>query len=113
VDKARRVVGIVTVADFMQGADIEIHEGLAMKLRKFLQPTPGMHSNKPEVVGQIMTRRIQVARADLSLSAMVPVFSSTGHHHIPVVDVDLRLVGILTQTDLVRALVRGTTAQCG
>ena len=32
------------------------------------------------------------------------VFSSTGHHHLPVIDADQRLVGILTQTDLVRAL---------
>ena len=107
LDRARRVVGVLTLADFMRGADIEVHEGFAMKLREFLQPTPGVHSNKPEVVGQIMTRRVQVARADRSLSAMVPVFSSTGHHHIPVVDAELRLVGILTQTDLVRAMVRG------
>ena len=91
----------------MRGADIEVHEGFAMKLREFLQPTPGVHSNKPEVVGQIMSRRVQVARADRRLSAMVPVFSSTGHNHIPVVDAELRLVGILTQTDLVRAMVRG------
>ncbi|MEP6790141.1 MAG: HPP family protein [Ramlibacter sp.] len=107
VDRARRVVGVLTLMDFMHSAEIELHEGFALKLRKFLQPTPGMNSNKPEVVGQIMTRRVQVARADRSLSAMVPVFSSTGHHHIPVVDAELRLVGILTQTDLVRALVRG------
>ena len=111
VDKARRVVGVLTVADFMRASDIEAHDGIASKLRKFLQPTPGMHSSKPEVVGQIMTRRVQVARAGRSLSALVPVFSSTGHHHIPVVDDDLRLVGILTQTDLVRALVHGNQSQ--
>ena len=106
VDRARRIVGVLTVADFMRSADIDIHEGFASKLRKFLQATPGVRSDKPEVVGQIMTRDVQVAHADRSLSGMVPLFSSTGHHHIPVVDAELRLVGILTQTDLVRALVR-------
>jgi CBS domain-containing membrane protein len=105
VDRAGRVVGVVTLADFMRRADFDVHEGFATRLRKFLRPTPGSHSDKPEVVGQIMTRRIQVASADRSLAALVPVFSSTGHHHIPVVDSQLRLVGILTQTDLVRALV--------
>ena len=105
VDRARRVVGVVTLADFMRGAEFEQHAGVGARLRHFLRPTPGMHSDKPEVVGQIMTRRVQVARADRSLAALVPVFSSTGHHHIPVVDEELRLVGILTQTDLVRALV--------
>ena len=108
VDIARRVVGVLTLADFMQGADIDVHEGFATRLRKFLRPTQGVNSEKPEVVGQIMTRQVQVVRADSSLSSMVPVFSSTGHHHIPVVDADQRLVGILTQTDLVRALVRTT-----
>lgn len=105
VDRVRRVVGVLTLADFMRGAAFERHEGLAQRLREFLRPTPGMHTDKPEVVGQIMTRRVQVATADRSLASMVPVFSSTGHHHIPVVDAELRLVGILTQTDLVRALV--------
>lgn len=106
VDGARRVVGVVTLADFMRGADFDVHEGFATRLRRLLRPAPGVRSDKPEVVGQIMTRRVQVAGADRGLAALVPVFSSTGHHHIPVVDAELRLVGILTQTDLVRALVQ-------
>ena len=106
VDRARRVVGVVTVADFMRAADLDVHAGFATKLREFLKPSRGVTSDKAEVVGQIMTRRVQVVSAARSLASMVPVFSSTGHHHIPVVDDELRLVGILTQTDVVRALVR-------
>jgi CBS domain-containing membrane protein len=37
---------------------------------------------------------------------LVPVFSTHGHHHLPVVDEELRLVGIVTQTDVLRALMR-------
>ena len=37
---------------------------------------------------------------------LLPLFSAQGHHHLPVIDADKRLVGILTQTDLVRALGR-------
>lgn len=105
VDRARRVVGVVTLADFMRAADLDLHAGFATKLRAFLTPSPGVSSDKAEVVGQIMTRRVQVASATRSLASMVAVFSSTGHHHIPVVDDELRLIGILTQTDVVRALV--------
>ena len=65
-----------------------------------------MRSDKPEVVGQIMTRRVQVVSIDRSLASLVPVFSTTGHHHIPVIGADGALVGILTQTDVVRALRR-------
>lgn len=106
VDRARRVVGVITLADFLRHVEFDLREGLVSRLRSFLRATPGMHSDKPEVVGQIMTRRVQVARVDRSLASLVPIFSSTGHHHIPVVDEELRLAGILTQTDLVRALVQ-------
>ena len=37
---------------------------------------------------------------------LVPLFSEDGHHHIPVIDAEQKLVGILTQSDLVRALSR-------
>ena len=54
-----------------------------------------------------MTRRVQGARDGRSAAAMVPVFSSTCHHPIPVANAELRRVGILTQTHLARAQVRG------
>lgn len=62
------------------------------------------HSTKPEVVGQIMSRQVRVASAERPIAELVPLFSDTGHHHIPVVGEQARLVGILTQSDLVKAL---------
>jgi len=35
---------------------------------------------------------------------LVPLFSQGGHHHIPIVESEGRLVGVITQTDLVRTL---------
>jgi CBS domain-containing membrane protein len=106
VDKRHRVVGIVTLADFLRACDLTVFEGFEEKLKRLIRPTPGSHSNKPEVVGQIMTRQVRVASADRSLAELVPIFSSTGHHHIPIIGPDQRLVGIVTQTDLVVALMR-------
>jgi CBS domain-containing membrane protein len=106
VDRWRNVVGVITLADFLDGAGLDHHEGVGERLRKLLKPTTGLTSDKPEVVGQLMTRRVQVVSANASLAALVPVFSVTGHHHLPVVDEKLKLVGIITQTDLVRALQR-------
>ena len=83
-----------------------MHAGFVTKLRDFLELGSGVTSDKAEVIGQIMTRRVQVVSASRSLALVVPLFSSTGHHHIPVVDEELRLIGILTQTDVVRALLR-------
>ena len=104
IDKARRVVGIVTLADFMRHADLDFHHGWVDRLRSFLKPSPTPYSTKPETVGQIMVRQVRVASADRPLSELVPLFADTGHHHIPIIDADKRLVGIITQSDLVAAL---------
>ena len=106
VDSVRRVVGIVTLADFMRSADLALHAGWQDKLRALIRPTPSTHSDKPEAVGQIMTRQVRVASADRPIVELVPLFADTGHHHIPVIDEEQRLVGIITQSDLVRALSR-------
>ena len=106
IDRARRVVGIVTLHDFMREASLELHEDWPTRLRRLLQASPLTHSSKPEVVGQIMTRQVRVVSADRPLAELVPLFAATGHHHIPVVGPEARLVGILTQSDLVAALAR-------
>jgi CBS domain-containing membrane protein len=106
VDRALRITGIVTTADFMRIAELERHEGVGERLRQMLRASGLVHSERPEVVGQIMTRQVRVASEDRLLSDLVPVFSVDGHHHIPVIDAEQRLAGMITQTDLVRALYR-------
>lgn len=106
VDKARRIVGIVTVADFMRHADLDRHDGIGQRLRALVRGSGRVHSDKPEVVGQIMTREVRVASVNRHLIELVPLFSEGGHHHIPIIDAERRLAGIITQSDLVRALYR-------
>ncbi len=106
VDRAQRIVGIVTVADFMRHAELDRHDGIAQRLRNLVRRSGTLHSDKPEVVGQIMTREVRVASVNRHLIELVPLFSEGGHHHIPIIDADRRLAGIITQSDLVRALYR-------
>jgi CBS domain-containing membrane protein len=110
VDRAQRITGIVTTADFMRVADAARHEGLGERLKNVLRASGLMHSERPEVVGQIMTRQVRVTSEDRLLADLVPVFSEDGHHHIPVLDAEQRLAGMITQTDLVRALYRAGKA---
>ncbi|PJI97233.1 CBS domain-containing membrane protein [Acidovorax sp. 69] len=100
VDPLRRVVGIVTVADFMRLANLDTHEGLGQRLRTLVMGRSG----QPQDVGEIMSHPVQVARVAQHAMDLVPLFSQGGHHHIPIVDGDERLVGVITQTDLVRTL---------
>jgi len=107
LDQDRRVIGIVTQADFMKHADLDVHDNFDTKLRRFIQRTTRINSDKPEVVGQLMTRKVHTATADMHIVELVPLMSDFGLHHIPIVDAERRLVGIITQTDLVAALYRG------
>ncbi|MES2490579.1 MAG: HPP family protein [Pseudomonadota bacterium] len=106
IDISRRIVGIVTVADFMRQADLDARTNIGKSLREAVRRTGALTAEKPEVVGQIMTRSVRVMSAQRHMIELVPLFSEDGHHHIPIIDDDKRLVGIITQTDLVRALYR-------
>ena len=106
VDRAFRIAGIVTLADFMRAAELDVYEGFDRKLRKLIRSTRSSYSDKPEVVGQIMTRNVRVAGMHRHLADLLPLFASTGHHHIPIIGDGERLVGIITQSDLVAALGR-------
>mgnify|MGYP000491065890 CR=1 FL=1 len=48
----------------------------------------------------------RVASEQRHVIELVPLFSEGGHHHIPIINDDKRLVGIITVSDLVRALYR-------
>lgn len=106
VDRSFRIAGIITLADFMRTADLDLYDGFDEKLRKLIRSTRSSHSSKPEVVGQIMTRNVRVASMQRHLVDLVPLFGSTGHHHIPIIGQGERLVGMITQSDLVAALGR-------
>lgn len=105
VDVQRHIVGIVTVADFMKQLDLDVHEGWGWRLRALIRPARAA-TTAAQTVGQVMTRQVRVASADRLLVDLVPVFSEGGHRHVPIIDAERRLVGIVTQSDLIRALYR-------
>jgi CBS domain-containing membrane protein len=107
INSARRLVGIITQTDFMRQANLQVYTGFEQKLKQFIQRTTTTHSDKPEVVGQIMTSAVQSAVTDAHIVELVQPLSDSGIHHIPIVDDQRRLVGMVTQSDMVAALYRG------
>jgi CBS domain-containing membrane protein len=107
LDRGRRIIGILTTADILRAAGLDSHGDLAGRLRRFLTPDGLSHSEKPEAVGQVMTRAVRVAQQDDHVMDLLPIFHATGHHHLPIVDGERRVVGILTQSDFLRVLQEG------
>ena len=106
VDQFKRLIGIVTVADFLRQMDDTSAAGLAVRLQGFLRRTPGNYSVKAEVVGQIMTEGVFSAQPQTPLAELVRQVAERGLPHIPVVDSSKKVVGIVTQSDMLAALYK-------
>ena len=87
IDGRNRLVGIVSVHDF------------------FVAAADGPpQASKAARVEEIMTHEVRVARPQQRLAGLVEAFSNGGLHHLPVLDAEDRLVGMVTQSDMVAAL---------
>ena len=104
VDRGRHVVGIVTKADFLEHADVKPHAGFAHRLAELLRPSQQSHTEKEEVVGQIMTEDVHIARDSQPIVELVKLMSDERLHQIPVVGEQGKLAGMLTQSDMIAAL---------
>lgn len=104
IDGKRHVIGIVTRPDFLHHADLLDYHSLESRLRALLRRPARFSSGRHEIVGQIMSAPVKTARDTTPIVELVPLMSDVGHHHIPIVDADQRLVGMVTQSDLVAAL---------
>jgi CBS domain-containing membrane protein len=106
VNKAQLVIGLLSVADFMRHAKAENFKQVGPALKRLIQSSPTTHSDKPEVVGQIMTTPVITILENMHLMHTIPLMTSHHLQLLPVVNQQNKLVGILTQTDVIRALYR-------
>ena len=90
VDERNALQGIVTLHDFFVGHEI-------------VSSSAGIDT---WTVADVMTRDVLTAAPSQELVELVRAFSDGGRHHLPVVDGDGTLVGMVTQSDMVAALFR-------
>ena len=111
LNRARRVIGIVTQTDFLEHGGLDSYSGMRSQLQRFLRKSGVTHTEKAEVVGQIMSHHPTTARLDTPIVDLVPLMANSGFHHIPIVDAEDRFAGIITQSDLVAALYQTRLAE--
>jgi CBS domain-containing membrane protein len=104
LNRARRVIGIVAQSDFLKHSELDEYVSFGARLRGFLGRSADSHSEKPEVVGQIMSSNVITAKESTPIVELVPLMSNSGLHHIPVVNDENRFVGMVTQSDLLASL---------
>ena len=111
LNRARRVIGMVAQSDFLRYSDLDDFRTLGARLRKLIERTGLTHSDKPEVVGQIMTAPVTGAYVDTPIVELVPLMANSGLHHIPVLDREQRFAGIVTQSDVIAALYQSRLSE--
>lgn len=107
VDPQRRVVGIVTLVDFLKRVDLAVYQDFPERLASMIHPQHygyGPDQERPKVIGQVMATPVITVGARNHIIDLVPLLSDRGLHHVPIVDSDARLVGMVTQSDLIAAL---------
>ncbi|SFI94986.1 CBS domain-containing membrane protein [Phyllobacterium sp. CL33Tsu] len=104
VNSEGRLIGIVTQTDFMQRAAwpsrTALRPGIVGKFGSII----GVAQKQPRVVADIMTAPVQFVRPDTLVTELVPAMADRGLHHLPVADAEGRVLGIVTQSDLIAAL---------
>jgi CBS domain-containing membrane protein len=111
LNRARRVIGMVAQSDFLRYSDLDDFGTLGARLRKLVRRSGLTHTDKPEVVGQIMTAPVQGAQVDTPIVELVPLMANRGLHYVPVLDHEHRFAGIITQSDVIAALYQSRLSE--
>jgi CBS domain-containing membrane protein len=111
LNRARRVIGMVAQSDFLRYSDLDDFRTLGARVRKLVRRTGQTHTDKPEVVGQIMTAPVKGAYVDTPIVELVPMMANSGLHHVPVLDREDRFAGIVTQSDVIAALYQSRLSE--
>lgn len=107
LDGERRVVGILTQTDIIEKADwgpTAVGSGLNWRLRAITNSDRPLRGR----VRDVMSASVATVLATTPVARVIHLMLKSGHHHLPVVGDDGRILGIITQTDVVEALFHAT-----
>lgn len=99
VDASRRVEGLLSVEHFVHATRAKSPGGLRQRLVMLLRHRVG----RGDAVASIMGDVPALIGPDAHIASLVPLLAGRVHL-VPVVDADRRLLGVVTQSDLIAAL---------
>lgn len=106
IDRANRVIGIITWSDFFKQINLNVYDSLQDKFRAFIRRSSEIHTDKPEAVGHLMTKSVKVVAENAHITELIPLLSEDGLRQAPIVNDEKRLVGMVYQPQLIAALYR-------
>ncbi|WIJ26401.1 HPP family protein [Devosia sp. RR2S18] len=103
VEDDRTVVGILTATDLLEKADwgpAPVATGLGWRLRAKTNSDRPLRGKARE----LMSAQVRCVSQAMPIARVVQVMAETGHHHLPVLDDQGILIGVVTQSDVLSAL---------
>lgn len=100
------VIGIVTQTDLLDKAAWGAN-GPRISNGHRLKSAINMEKAPQGTVADIMTMPVKSVYPETPIADIVPLMADGGLHHMPVVDKNNKLVGLVTQSDLIAGLFQG------
>ncbi|MBN3756662.1 CBS domain-containing protein [Paraburkholderia sp. Tr-20389] len=98
VDAQGRLKGVVTHVDLQPLDEV-------LPFLKLASDTTAPESERREwPVTTVMSAHVQYVDLLTPLTEVIPLFTRNGHHHLPVVEEGGRVVGMLTQADILKLM---------
>jgi CBS domain-containing membrane protein len=103
------VIGIITQTDLLDKA-VWGPKGPGISNGHRLRSAINMEKAPQGTVADIMTIVVRSVQPETPIADIVPLMADGGLHHMPVVDRNNKLVGLVTQSDLIAGLFHGLKA---
>jgi CBS domain-containing membrane protein len=105
-DESARLLGVITQSDLLEKTVWDKRGpklGLGRRIKLSLSRVRAPHG----VVADIMTTPVTTVREDAPIADVVGAMAGAALHHLPVVDRNRKLVGIISQAEVIAALISG------
>lgn len=107
IDADHHVLGIVTRADLDGERTSSDKSIVRLSMQRWFKPKAA----SPLLVGAVMNPAVRTVCLATRFVDLLPLFANDGHHHIPVLDSEERLAGMITQADLIEGMYRHAYAE--
>lgn len=104
VNAEKRVIGIVTIADFLKAIAAKSHNPIS-SLEGLLSGNTRSDTNMNKV-GEVMTKNVLTEKEVTPISTLVKKLSDLGIRHVPILNAEEELVGMISQSDLIASMYK-------
>ncbi len=102
-DRAGFVLGVVSMDDFLNQIQVKSNSSIISQLTEFVIKSNKNYAGKPEYAGHLMSKPAVTIREDSHILDLYELFYAYSIHHIPVIDSQDKLCGIITPKNLLSA----------